>query len=326
MNRNKIGIILPGRIGDGILSLPAILCLKQLYSMYNPEKPDITILQLPYMAKIISSFDLFDVEKINTVSKIKSWIINFDKLFHLYDSSKNIGYRANKTYGLKTGKWYLNYCVNSAYLNNKNTKKELPESLTNFLEENYQFSISVIGYFGLCLDFGYSVEQIKTAFKFDCNSSLNPIKEFSNRNFSFIKSDYIVICMEAAYGKKVEAKRRWSEENFIKLAEEIYNNFGLTSVFIGVDNKYKIPAKSYFIDLRKKLNLAGTAQSLKLSKGFIGNDSGPLHLANLIKKHSVCITLIDVTNNYKPIFKEFCHFVWNPQTSGEVISVLEKIF
>ena len=84
--------------------------------------------------------------------------------------------------------------------------------------------------------------------------------------------------------------RRWGEKNIsLSLLRKLYKNYNLNSAFIGIDKSVPIPEKPYFIDLRSNLNMASLTQVLKYSKGYIGNDTGPLHLANFMKKKSIGI-------------------------------------
>ncbi|EKE04613.1 MAG: ADP-heptose:LPS heptosyltransferase-like protein [uncultured bacterium] len=319
MRVNNIDIILPNRIGDSILTLPAIVCLKQLLDKYE-NNLKITIFPHKITAKVIQSFNLFDTREINLLTKTKSWIKPADKTFFLCNSSQNMGYRAKKSYGCNTGKY--SYYINLDYLIFENTEKKLSRELITFLQDEYHLSMAAISYFGICLDLGFSVEQILSTFEFN-SDLLVPIKEFSNWKPPFV--NYLVVCMEAAYGKKVDANRRWPEKNFLKLAQKIYEQFNIHCVFIGIDSEPSIPDKPYLIDLRKKLDITQVTQLLKYSDGYIGNDSGPLHLANLMKKHAVCIGLIPAARTYEPIFKEFYHGIWNPQNPEEVIPEIEKI-
>ncbi|OGI17888.1 MAG: hypothetical protein A2287_09835 [Candidatus Melainabacteria bacterium RIFOXYA12_FULL_32_12] len=322
MHTNNINIILPNRIGDSILTLPAIACLKQLLNKYGPENSKITIFPAKVTAKIIQSFDLFPTKEINLLTKLKSWISPPDKAFFLYNSSQNLGYYAKTSYGCSSGKY--KYSNDLDYLIFNNTKERLSNELVTFLQDKYQLSMAAISYFGICLDLGYSSEQILSTFEFN-SDSLTPIKEFSNWQPPFINSKYMVICMEAAYGKKVDANRRWPENNFLELADKIHKNFNIPCIFIGIDDKPSIPDKTYFIDLRKKLDITQVAQLLKYASGYIGNDSGPLHLANLIRKHSICIGLIPAAKTYEPIFKEFYHSIWNPENADSIIPIIEEI-
>ena len=57
----KIDIILPSRIGDCILSLPSLLCLKQVAEKFPEKKLKITIFSTSKLTEIIQKLNLFEV-------------------------------------------------------------------------------------------------------------------------------------------------------------------------------------------------------------------------------------------------------------------------
>jgi ADP-heptose:LPS heptosyltransferase len=154
----------------------------------------------------------------------------------------------------------------------------------------------------MLLEIGFSPEEIIETFEFNENS-LNFEKEIINWQPEI--QNYIVICMEAAYGSKGDADRRFNEESYFEVAKYIQKKFGLKSAFIGIDDKNKLPNTDYIFDFRKKLTLIQTAQLIKYSKGYIGNDTGPMHIANLLKKLSLGIYSREtsMTTTYYPVFK-----------------------
>lgn len=317
----NIDIIMPNRIGDSILALPAMVCLNQLIKKYAPKDYKVCLYSEFSMKTIFQSLGLFKVRSMNHTSKLRSWLKPSDRAFYLYNSSKNIGFKSKLSYGLQSGKKYAKYDIDTSYLDLDHINKRLSDDLIWFLDEERGLSLASIRYFGICIDLGYTEEQIRSCFNF------SPDELVINKPLTTLEipdKDYFVICMEAAYGKKVEAKRRWEEVNFFQLSRIIYNKFGIPSVYIGVDNSIPLPDEDFFIDYIKKLNIVESAELLRRSSGFAGNDSGPLHLAVLLHKHSVCITLIEVTSTYKPVFPEFTHLVWHPENAEDTIPVIEN--
>ena len=79
--------------------------------------------------------------------------------------------------------------------------------------------------------------------------------------------------------------RMWYEERFAQLADKIISDLGADVVFIdGPSNieivkKIKSNMKNKALDASGKFNLKETFYLIKKCKVFIGNDSGPMHIA-----------------------------------------------
>lgn len=295
-----IDVILPSRIGDCILSFPALLCLKQLIDQFPEKNLKITIFSTNKLTEILQKLDLFEVKQFSNFQKLKTILNPSDKAIFLHTSMDNHGFFAKNTYGINiTGK-KIHYQNDMPYLYVNQSQKYLPENLYNFLKENFNFSTIIISFFGMLLEIGFSVEEIIETFKFDENS-LHISAELTNWQPEI--KNYVVICMEAAYGSKGDADRRFEPELYFDIAKNIHEKFGLSSVFIGIDDKIKLPDANYIYDFRKKLTLTQTVQLMKYSKSYIGNDTGPLHIANMMKKLSLGIYSRETSMiTYHPIF------------------------
>ncbi len=324
----SIYFVLPNRIGDAILSLPAILCFKQLNDLADLQvKREITIFPPDNLFEIIWSLKICKTLNLEEIIKVHSWFKPLEEVFALDTSSRSFGIRAKQIHGEKIKqKWSTQfYTKDLKYLDLAHTTELLDTELINFLTQEKKLSLASIRYFGCILDLGYKVEQIKEVFAFDLNSLSFPIDGFNGWEPNLAKNNYVVFCMEAAYGRKQEAKRRWNEENYFKLAEYIYEKHGLLSIFIGLDKKPLIPnSAKYIIDQRNKLTTVQLAQLMLYSKGYIGNDTGPLHLANLLKKPSVCIYLSTSPNNYGPIFPQLNFPIIQPENIEQTFETIEK--
>ena len=287
----KIDIILPSRIGDCILSLPSLLCLKQVAEKFPEKKLKITIFSTSKLTEIIQKLNLFEVKQYSNIQKLRTIFNPSDKAIFLHTCMDNHGFFAKK----------IHYQNDIPYLYVEQTHKYIPEGLYNFLQEKFNFSVCVIAFFGMILEIGFSVEEIIETFKFDENS-LSFAKEITDWKPQI--NNYTVICMEAAYGSKGDADRRFKEELYFEVSKYIYEKFALKSAFIGIDNKISLPKVNYIYDFRKKLDFLQLAQLLKYSKGYLGNDTGPLHLANLMKKYSLGIYSRETAMkiNYYPVF------------------------
>lgn len=326
MVKNKVDIVLPNRIGDIILTLPAILCLKQLERQYAPENTAYRLLTHVPMTRLLQALNLFEVTQIDLTAKIKSWINPSEKVFFLSTTNKNIGFHAKTTYGLHTvNKKMLCYSINLPYLLYPEPSSVLPDELVTFLRENFQLTRFSIKHFGLCLELGYKVEEIRNTFQFD--SSSLPIDSNLFNCTSPIASDYLVFCMEAASGrKKHNSDRRWKEEHFFDLAEKAHKEYGLLIAFMGLSDQPELPDKPYFIDFRGKLDLTQSAQLLHFSRGYVGNDTGPLHLANLLKKRSIGMYFREVAvSDYRPVFPHYNKVFYKPKSPDEIFSALDEL-
>ncbi|MBN1969794.1 MAG: glycosyltransferase family 9 protein [Candidatus Delongbacteria bacterium] len=97
-------------------------------------------------------------------------------------------------------------------------------------------------------------------------------------------------------GASVESKR-WSSENFIQVAEKIYNEFNIIPCFIGTKSekeffdkiKDKITFKCY--DLFGKTSVDELAGVLKKSEFLLTNDTGTMHIAAGVGTRIIAICL-----------------------------------
>ena len=296
-----VDIILPSRIGDCILSLPSLLCLKQLTDKYPDKNLKINLFSTSKLTEVLQKLNLFEVKQFSNIQKFKTILKPSDKAIFLHTCMDNLGFFAKKTYGINiTGK-KIKYQKDMPYLYVDQTQQYLPESLFDFLKEKFNFSTISISFFGMLLEIGFSSEEIIETFNFNENSL-----DFSTEITEWKPEigNYLVFCMEAAYGSKSDADRRFNKELYFEVAKNIYDKFALNSAFIGIDNRIALPDVDYIYDFRKKLNFSKLVQLMKYSKGYVGNDTGTMHLANLIKKPTLGIYSREtsMTTNYYPIF------------------------
>lgn len=93
--------------------------------------------------------------------------------------------------------------------------------------------------------------------------------------------DYAAISFRA-----VAESRRWGEENYTALVKHIVTQFGLKVILLGTNDDRKVGEKiCAAAGAREVANLAGktsireVAAILSRARFFVGNDSGPAHLA-----------------------------------------------
>ena len=216
----------------------------------------------------------------------------------------------------------IRYDVDTRYLNFSVERAGLPAELVAFLQEKYRLPFNIIRSFGICLDLGFTAAQIRSCFTFSEKSLALPDGFFNWQ--PPCPAPFLVICMEAAYGSvQHNSDRRWPEHQYYKIAEKVYRDYGCRSVFVGINTQPTVPPTDYCIDLRGKLNLKQLTQTLHASCGYIGNDTGPLHLANLVKKPSVGVY---ARKDYPaPIFGEYNTVVLLPQGIMDVYQHVEKV-
>lgn len=91
------------------------------------------------------------------------------------------------------------------------------------------------------------------------------------------------------------ASKRWPIENFICLGKEILHTFDGRLVLVGgveetsASSRIKRELGPRVVDLVGKLSLRETAAVLKLAGTLVSNDSGPVHLAAAVGAHTVSL-------------------------------------
>lgn len=124
------------------------------------------------------------------------------------------------------------------------------------------------------------------------NLSVDPqSKEFIEEKLkqAKVKQEFIVIHPSAAF-----ASKQWETKRFIEVIEYLYNRYKLISVIAVAPNEkaiaeaikkdVKVPIVSF-----TDLNLAQLMALIAQAKLFLGNDSGPAHIAAALKKAIVVI-------------------------------------
>lgn len=108
----------------------------------------------------------------------------------------------------------------------------------------------------------------------------------------------IVIHVGAGYPSK-----RWRPDYFLELAEKISEMKLGNPVFIGTEEEgkffgpYRARIEKKFVDLTGKTTLPELVDAIAQSNLFIGNDSGPAHLAALLNRKMVVV--FSGTNDFK---------------------------
>jgi len=321
MMSKRIEILIPDRIGDALLSLPALVCLKQLQQTYQPAKDIVTLYVPAELYPILAPLNLFETRVLTFRGKIQSWFQPAEQAVFLYSSHDYLGFRALETYGWQNPfKKLVRFTHHLAYLKLEHCERELPTALVTFLKDRFGFSLATIRYFGICLTLGYSVEQILEVFEWTPETLALPKPA---RLPVGITGPYMVFSVEAAYGSKREAQRRWPEGAFLALAGKASQLLGIPIVFIGLDTRIPLPQSAQFYDLRGKLSLKAVFDLLHHATAYVGNDSGPLHLANLAQVASFTVYLSTTPQTYGPTFPNLNHALQNPDSLEPAMAEFE---
>ena len=157
----------------------------------------------------------------------------------------------------------------------------------------------------------------------------------------------------------IRIERRWQPEKFIKLIENILENYNNARIFLignnsekeyvsAIFNKVSSIYKNRITDTSAQLNLNELISLINLSDVFISNDTGPMHIAFSLKKITIALfgpcspQQYGIADNaiciYKNVYCSPCvHEFNNPPCNGnnecmkliavdEVMDVFTKIY
>ena len=170
-----------------------------------------------------------------------------------------------------------------------------------------------------------------------------PNLEVNIERFKKDNTDILIPGKKIAFGvDSFENYKMWYEEDFIKLAEFLYERklFDYIYLICGPDKPYiskKImndSNKNYFIDCSSK-DLEGIILAIKSSDFYVGNNSGPLNMSAALGVKTFGLIANDPVSELKfskinPITpKDYIDNVWNRDRSGmkklKPVEVFEQI-
>jgi len=109
-------------------------------------------------------------------------------------------------------------------------------------------------------------------------------REFANRHLSVVSGEANIVCIHPGGARlKLEAEA-WNLQNYLVIIEGLISK-GLFIAVLGADNEIAetrmliAAAKENVVDLVGKTAISEMAAVIKRSRLFIGNDSGPFHVA-----------------------------------------------
>jgi ADP-heptose:LPS heptosyltransferase len=315
----RIAVILPNKLGDAILSLPLIFCLRGLTTAFGAPGSVIEVVTYLPIVEVFAAVGVKNVTQMSLATKLRSWLAPPDKAFFLIATSKNFGFHARCTFGRHQRNKIVRYDYDLPCLGGE----PLPTELNEYLITQCHLSRYAVRQFGIVLELGYSTEQILSTFTFSRQTlPFDRPKWTAARN---IEAPYLICCMEAAGGKgQRNERRRWSAGHYLTLARQILEQYGYRIVFIGIAADPPVPVQDGFTDLRGRLSLWQLFQLMAGAAGYFGNDTGPMHMANLVGIPSVGVYPAG-ENDHDPLFGELNSAVMRPATPGDVYPAIQRM-
>lgn len=296
INPQKILLIRTDRIGDVVLTLPMVDALKTHY-----PKALIDMLVNKRVYELVDGYS--GINKLISLDKVTAgevWTIckreKYDLAITVHPRfSIALGlYLGRVKYRLGTGyRWY-------SFLFNIKHYQHRKEAVKHELEYN----IDLLQGVGINAKYQQPYIEVKD----------NAIDTVSTKlkSININKDNFIVIHIPSLGSAKV-----WSDENFTKLLNLISDKIDINVILTGVESD-KPQIDKVFAGVTKKdkihtitdLNLKQLAALLKLAKLFVGNSTGPIHIAAAVGTY--CIGL------YSPVKVETA-VRWGPYTNQKKI-------
>jgi heptosyltransferase II len=269
---NRIIIVRMDRIGDVVLSTPAIKAVRDAY-----PRSHIAILIRPYAREVVDgnpyideviTYDKSGGEKgllgnIRFIAGLRNKKFDLAVILHPKNSSHVLAYLAGIPKRLGYDK------KSGAFLT-----KKVPHTKQYGLKHEIDYALDLLRYIGI-------ESQDRSLYMPVNKSSEDRIKSLFEK--SGISSGDTVIVIHPAAGLR---SRRWALERFAKAADILAEKSGARIVIIsGPGSDKVIGDKVAELMKQKALNLAGKtsisdlASILKRSKLLISNDSGPVHIS-----------------------------------------------
>lgn len=330
--------VLPNRVGDCILSLPAAATLAL---SLPPGAPPLTLHVNSPLRPLLELLDVpWRVRTLGVADKLGTWLHPYDVLVHGMWSSHGQGFAARHQAGFKQpGKRFLPYNQNLPFLALESTLAELPPALVTALHADRTtpgwLSVAALRYMGIgeaCFDVPLT-SWLKT-YHHQARPRLVlprlPLEQLpvSVRQLVAAGRPYLTLCLEAGYGTRRKAERKWSIELWQALMKALLVDWpDLSLVVVGLEGAPVLPEDPRVVDVRGPGSLLTVAAVQQYSRGYVGNDSGLLHLANLSHVPAVGFYLItDVTHYgsiHAPLVAPLEATAWRPLVS--VSDALEAV-
>lgn len=293
LNPNKILIYRCGTLGDSIVSLPAIHLIKKKYpdaefAFMTANHGDNKL----WADTIYSEFNLFNNfityqdsdylypwRLLNVIKKI----FDFSPDLVIYMASEKNTYskiiRDKLFFRLAGAKYFYPF-----YNDYKKNFRSSDKSTHLMPKESVRFVAGLIelGITDLKIDFNLPISSVtKTS-----------VDKIFKENKIYEDDNIIALCPWS----KMQSKR-WPVERFIELTKRIIQDFNCKIVVVGgseesdviapyISDKYLL--NNVFI-LAGRLSILETAEVIKRSRFYLGNDTGPMHIAAAVGTPAISI-------------------------------------
>ena len=221
----QIQIVLPPRIGDTILSLPALYTFAHLIKTQAPHFK-VQLLSSKAMLPILTKLNIFPVSELNLNAKIKSWFQTPEYSIFFNNSENIIGLLSKHSLGERLKRFYNNYTTDIQSLSINQVASLLPKELFNNLNG---LSLASKRYFGFLLHY-FSSSEIVTSYE----ASKDWPKLSIDSSTKVLPQKYFTLCLEAANNKTKNKDRAWSKDLFLKVTSGIHQKYGLEVVLLGI--------------------------------------------------------------------------------------------
>jgi hypothetical protein len=322
----KIQLVLPPRIGDTILCLPALYTFANLIKT-QAHNFQVQLLCSKVMLPILTKLNIFPVTQLNLSAKINSWFQRPEQTFFFNNSTDIIGLFSQHSFGERLDKrFYNNYKTDIQSLSIDKVANLLPKELFDNLDG---LSLASKRYFGFLLTHFSSLASGQTCFSItEILTAYNASKDCPvlslGKSVQAPNKKYFTLCLEAANNKAKNKNRAWPKELFLKAALAIYQMYNLEVVLLGTSTE-PIEAASHIHDYRGKFSLEEVGSLIQGSEFYLGNDSGLLHLANLLGKKTIGIYTITNVQSYGPIRGALNVALQSPSNEETVLEAVRAI-
>ena len=294
----KILIRTPNHLGDCIMALPMINEVRETHpgssvTLLVPENLDELFTVNPGVDELIQIPTQY-VHGLIAVMKIKDLIAgrNFDVGYILPPS-----FGAAASFKLGGVKERIGYIADGRRL-----LLTRPLALPTPLNATHRSEL----YFNLLRrGAGCEIEYVKPKMFLNDDDIQGAISLLDGYGFG-TNEDYVAISFRA-----VAESRRWGEDNYTALVKAIVSRLDLGVVLLGTSDDKKIGDNmAEAASLKKVVNLAGktsireVAAILSRARCFIGNDSGPAHLAAAVGTPLVVLSGADDPGATSPMATE----------------------
>ncbi len=282
-NYKNILVVRTDRIGDVVLTTPAIEALRVFYPnarisiLVTPQTKDI-VEENPFLDEVI----VYDMKGKNR-GFLGFWSFVFDLRKRKFDLA--INYHLKK----RTNSLLFHAGI-PARIGFKNKKlgflltRQFPDPRINGLSHEFEYCLDLLKYLGVDISSDY---HVLVSIKKESEQWVKKI--FEEKDISL--NEKIVVVHPGASC----ISKRWSADRFAEIIDLIYKQYNVKTILIGakdnrvVSDRILSRATAPVIDLTGQTTISQLISVLKQSCLLISNDSGPVHLAVGVKTPVISI-------------------------------------